>query len=239
MRRRLSQMIEQPANRGTLPAILASLVRILREDPDAAVAFFPSDHHYTEEDKFMCGVRLAFETADANPESVILLGVAAKQAETEYGWIEAAPAISTNSRSSLLRVKRFWEKPSPRLAQDLLERGCVWNTFVMVGRAQAFLDMIRAGAREVYEEFEPLTRPEAIFDAGSLADIYSRIPPSDFSKLVLSAVPERLGVWSLGDVGWSDLGDPGRVVAALSEMGTKDEWMNVWRDRFPAAAAGR
>ena len=25
---------------------------------------------------------------------------------------------------------------------------------------------------------------------------------------MLSAAPERLGVWCLGDVGWSDLGDP-------------------------------
>ena len=80
----------------------------------------------------------------------------ARHAETDYGWIEAEPAISTHSPDGLLRVKRFWEKPSARTAQDLLERGCVWNTFVMIGRAQAFLDLIRSSAPEVYREFAPL-----------------------------------------------------------------------------------
>src|SRR5580692_6560936 len=36
-------LIAQPSNRGTLPAILCSLIRIHRQDKDAVVAFFPSD----------------------------------------------------------------------------------------------------------------------------------------------------------------------------------------------------
>ena len=151
-----THMVVQPCNRGTLPAILSSLIHIIRQDKNAVVGFFPSDHHYTEEERFMSGVDLAFDAAESNPETVILLGVAAKSAETEYGWIEATPAMSTHSQDGLLKVKRFWEKPSVRTAEELLERGCVWNTFVMIGRAQAFLDLIRAGASDTYQEFESL-----------------------------------------------------------------------------------
>jgi hypothetical protein len=32
-------------------------------------------------------------------------------AETEYGRIEATPAMSTDSQGGLLKAKRFWEKP--------------------------------------------------------------------------------------------------------------------------------
>src|SRR5713226_8527611 len=40
-----TQMVVQPSNRGTLPAILWSLTHLVRLDQRAAVAFFPSDHH--------------------------------------------------------------------------------------------------------------------------------------------------------------------------------------------------
>jgi mannose-1-phosphate guanylyltransferase len=233
-----AHMLVQPCNRGTLPAILASLIHIVRQDKDAVVGFFPSDHHYTEEERFMSGVDLAFNAAESNPKTVILLGVAARSAETEYGWIEATPAISTNSQGGLLKVKRFWEKPTARTAEELLDRGCVWNTFVMIGRAQAFLDLIRAGAADIYHAFERLLAlPEFVSTNDRLNPIYQSVIATDFSRLVLSGAPERLGVWCLGDVGWSDLGDPRRVMTVLNETRIANDWMNSCRTRAVAVAA--
>jgi mannose-1-phosphate guanylyltransferase len=235
-----THMVVQPLNRGTLPAILSSLAHIVRQDKNAVVGFFPSDHHYAEEDRFVSGVELAFSAAESNPETVILLGVAAKRAETEFGWIEAAPAMSPDSQDGLLKIKRFWEKPSTRTAEELLERGCVWNTFVMIGRAQAFLDLIRDAAPDVYQAFERLLAlPETASVNDSLDAIYQCVTTADFSKLVLSGAPDRLGVWCLGDVGWSDLGDPRRVMSVLDETGITNDWMNSWRTRAVAVAAGR
>ena len=235
-----AHMVVQPSNRGTLPAILSSLIHIVRQDKNAVVGFFPSDHHYAEEDRFMSGVDLAFSAAESNPETVTLLGVAARRPETEYGWIEAAPAMSTDSHDGLLKVKRFWEKPSARTAEELLERGCVWNTFVMIGRAQAFLELIRGGAADIYQAFERLlSLPESVPMNDSLNAIYQYVAAADFSKLVLSGAPDRLGVWCLGDVGWSDLGDPRRVMTVLDETGIKYEWMASWRNRAVAVAAGQ
>lgn len=235
-----ARAVVQPCNRGTLPAILSSLVHIIRQDKNALVGFFPSDHHYAEEDRFTSGVDLAFRAAESNPETVILLGVAAKRAETEYGWIEATPAMSTDSRDGLLKVKRFWEKPSVRTAEELLERGCVWNTFVMIGRAQAFLDLIRAAAPAIYHAFEPLLiLPDSVSAIDRFNAIYQWVTAGDFSHLVLSQTPDRLGVWCLGDVGWSDLGDPRRVLTVLDETGITNEWMNSWRTRALAVAAGQ
>jgi len=105
-----SRRVVQPANRGTLAAVLASLLRIVREDPFATIAFFPSDHDYNDDRKFMAGVDLAFGSAEINRDSVILLAVPAKHAEPGYGWIEAEAAHSEVSSSGHLRVKKFWEK---------------------------------------------------------------------------------------------------------------------------------
>jgi mannose-1-phosphate guanylyltransferase len=233
-----SRMVIQPSNRGTLPAILISLMRVMRQDEEAVVAFFPSDHYYSDERTFMAGVDLAFGVAEANPQSVILLGATATHPEVGYGWIEAEAAISTRCCNGLLPVKRFWEKPSPELAQDLLDRGCVWNTFVMLGRARAFLEMIRPGVPEIYQAFEPiLTLRNRETETAAMMALYDGLETADFSRVVLSAAPERLGVLCLGDVGWSDLGDPRRVLTMLSRTGVENEWALWHRETLAASTA--
>lgn len=220
------RMIVQPNNRGTLPAILWSLMRIIRFDEHALVAFFPSDHYYSEEEKFMAGVASAYDLAEANARSVILLGAVAKHPEVEYGWIEPEAAAVSRSGDHLRRVKRFWEKPSYQIAQGLLDQGCLWNTFVMVGRASAFLEMIQQRVPGLYRNFEPLltlTDPE--MEAEMMRSIYDSLPLTDFSRQVLSVSTERLAVSSLGDIGWSDLGDPRRLITTLFESGIENPWV--------------
>lgn len=221
-----TRMVIQPCNRGTLPAILWSLIRIVRLDPRAVVTFFPSDHHYSDEENFMTGVKMACEAAEAGSSTVTLLGVRARHVEPGLGWIEARASTSGNSRYPLLRVKRFWEKPPLRSARRLLERGCVWNTFVMVGLAQAFLEMIASVVpwfHRLFKAIEPEKHEETI------ESLYQTMSAADFSAQVLSASIERLAVLCLGDVGWSDLGDPQRVIDALSRDGIERPWLSLLR----------
>jgi mannose-1-phosphate guanylyltransferase len=209
-----ARMVVQPSNRGTLPAILWSLMRLVRLDQEAIVAFFPSDHYYTNDGKFMAEVASAFETAEDAP-SVILLGASATAPEVEYGWIEPA-LIATDSRLSMVRC--FWEKPSHQVAQELMDQGCLWNTFVMVGRANAFLELIESVEPRLYEAFQTaIVQCKADMDPELMRGVYGQIETTDFSKRVLSRTTERLAVLNLGDVGWDDLGDPRRVNAMLSQ----------------------
>lgn len=220
------QMVVQPSNRGTLPAILWSLLRIIRLDSHASVAFFPSDHYYSQEEKFMDGVESAFDLAEANKDAVILLGATPKRPEVEYGWIEPEPDTANRFGGQLLHVKRFWEKPSDQTAQRLMEQGCLWNTFVMVGRASAFVEMIQQTAPRMYCAFEPaLALPDQDMEAGIMQSTYDKLPSADFSKEVLSVSTERLAVASLGDIGWSDLGDPRRLITTLFKSGIESPWI--------------
>jgi mannose-1-phosphate guanylyltransferase len=210
-----SRMVVQASNRGTLPAILWSLMRIVRLDPQAVVAFFPSDHHYMNEEKFIAEVESAFEAAETT-SCVILLGASATAPEVEYGWIEPEP-MATDSR--LLRVRRFWEKPSCQVAQTLLDQGCLWNTFVMVGRADAFLELIRSAEPGLYETFQTtVAQCKTDMNPELMRAVYEQIETADFSKRILSGTTKTLAVLSLGDIGWDDLGDPDRVGAMLSQV---------------------
>jgi mannose-1-phosphate guanylyltransferase len=142
------QLVVQPRNRGTAPAILYSLLRIAALDPKALVAFFPSDHYISDDEKFMQYIRTALDTARSRRDLVILLGFAPESPEVEYGWIE--PATPIDKRSRVFGVRRFWEKPNQFLAQVLQLRGCLWNSFVMVGSARALLEIIASASPELY-----------------------------------------------------------------------------------------
>jgi len=134
---RASQRIVQPTNRGTAPPILYSLLSIEQIDDDAIVAMLPSDHYFSDERGFSVVLESAFETAAQHPCSVILLGASPQGPEVEYGWIETGPPVhSTGGDCS--RVLGFFEKPPLYVARELLSRGSLWNTFVMVGHVRGF-----------------------------------------------------------------------------------------------------
>jgi len=110
-------------------------------------------------------------------------------------------------------VQNFWEKPPIELAERLFKQGCLWNTFIMVGRIGAFLELIASAMPHLFRTFSM----EARTGTRHIAEIYGQIEPTDFSSQVLSRSTSRISVATLGDAGWSDLGDPQRAKAALSE----------------------
>ena len=57
----------------------------------------------------------------------------------------------------------------------------------------------------------------------ALATLYSHIEDSNFSHQVLAVRAEDLMVMRVADVGWSDLGEPNRVLSALARIGVQSE----------------
>jgi len=220
-----NQQVVQPYNQGTLPAILWSLLRLFHADKRALVAFFPSDHYFAHEDAFISTIERTFDFVDGKRDSVILLGAAAERPETEYGWIEPEYTRESGSGRDFAPVRRFWEKPPLEIAGELLRQGCLWNTFVMVGSAGAFLEMIRNTSPVLFESFNgALSNSEFGLEEQKMQLVYDALDPVDFSRAVLALSTERLLVASCGDVGWSDLGEPRRFIAALTENGVENPW---------------
>lgn len=217
-------LVEQPVNRGTAPAILYALLRVATKSPKAVVALFPSDHFFADDEEFMSHVDVAIDTVAVQPATVLLLGITPTTPETEYGWIEPEPSILGSAHKSITRVRKFWEKPSLNLATSLMERGCLWNSFVMVGRVDALLKMTRAAMPDMYAAFAAITPTfETANEHKALAALYSSIEDCNFSHQVLAVRPEDLMVMRVGEVGWSDLGEPNRVLSALARIGVQSE----------------
>jgi mannose-1-phosphate guanylyltransferase len=230
----------QPANRGTAPPILLSALSIEALDKDALVAVLPSDHHYADESFFTATLEAAFEIAADRPDSVVLIGAHPDRPEVEYGWIALGESVGQEGGrdSGLYRVGKFLEKPPLDVARTLPGDGWAWNTFVMVGHVRAFLDM---AARVIPDVLAAVRGAE--FWTGSETSIeesvYNEVPLTDFSKQVLSPEGARLRVLRVRDLGWSDLGHPGRVLAVLDESRSRPRWCTKELRKGLAAGASR
>ena len=172
----------------------------------------------------MSHVDLAFDVAQVQPETVTLLGITPSSPETEYGWIEPQRSILGSLPRSITRVSRFWEKPNANVARSLMEQGCLWNSFVMVGGVDALLRMTREALPELFLAFaRTVPMFGGAWERSAMCDLYRRIPDSNFSHKVLAERPNDLAVMRVGEVGWSDLGEPARVLATLAQMGVRTE----------------
>ena len=214
------QLVAQPKNVGTASAILYGLLRLSQVAPSSSVAFFPSDHYFSDDDRFMSHVESAFEAALVCKDLVILMGIQPDGPEVEYGWIEPASSGLLKNPNALCRVRRFWEKPNTHMAHALMDMGCLWNSFVMVGRVSAFLEMIRRAAPDLYERFDAvrpvLNTPD---EERRIEELYAQLHETNFSQQVLAARPEDLAVLPVSGLRWSDLGQPERVLSTMADSG--------------------
>lgn len=228
-----SLVIAQPLNRGTAVGIIAALVQIMKVDPGAIVGFFPCDHHYSDDESFRSIVRSATSSAEEFPGSLVLVGAEAEYAETEYGWIEPGPPVWEGQARPLCRVNRFWEKPALPRARALFRSGCLWNTFVTIGSAAAFLELVSS---EVPDVVLSVTRALADHDLGPT---YARLPNVDFSRDILAHQAEKLLVLRDSGSGWADLGSPDRVLGVLAGNVNQPAWFRRTNSSSPQVRALR
>ena len=215
-------VVVQPGNRGTAAGILYPLLRLETVTASDAVALFPSDHYVSDDEAFMAHVDAAFDAVRACPDLTVLLGIRPDRPETEYGWIEpGTPVVPLVRPRPLLvsGVRRFWEKPGPRVAAQLEARGCLWNSFVTVSRVSALVGLVRQTLPAVYRT---LAAARPAFDGpaepAAVREAYAALPAADFSREVLATRPERLAVLPVAGVAWNDLGDPARVFATRRQV---------------------
>ncbi len=167
-------------------------------------------------------VATACRTLDERPDLIVLLGIRPRGPEAEYGWIEAGDPLPV---PGLRRVRRFWEKPTPAAARVLYERGCLWNSFVIVARVPTLLTLIRLRLPDLVAVFEGARRFMGTeHEQVAIDRVYSRLAPTGLSEDVLAAVPANLAVLPVPGVPWSDWGRPERVMATLAELGVEPAW---------------
>jgi hypothetical protein len=94
---------------------------------------------------------------------------------------------------------------------------------IVVGHLDAFDELLAAAVPDLWRTFAALDQPLApAVEAAMIDRLYGAIGSSDFSRDVLASQPDRLAVVNLRDSGWTDLGQPGRVLDVLGRRHAPD-----------------
>ena len=202
------QIVAEPVGRNTAPAIGLAAFLLLREDPDAVLGLFPSDHVIGDErryrDALACGIELA-----GRGENIVVLGIKPTRAETGYGYIEADMAFD----GEVSRVSRFTEKPDSARAAEFLRAGnYFWNSGMFLWRAQTLADALREHLPKTAALLEKIA---AAFGTRKFAATLHKLYPQCENISVDYAVAEPRSakgeqaskIFCIpADFGWNDLG---------------------------------
>ncbi len=212
-------MLAFPANRDTAPNVLVAALHVRAQDPDAMVVLIPSDHFILEEDRFLSYLESAFSFATANPDTGVLLGAVPDRPDPDYGWIEVSKDFARHDACRFHRVTSFVEKPDARKAKLLFDRGALWNSLVLVMRAETLISFFRKCTPALFRDAAHLVpylrtpREESL-----TASWYQALPTLSFSKVILEREAHRLRVLRLDGVRWCDWGKGERVNLSLATL---------------------
>lgn len=209
-----SNTIIQPANRGTAAGVLLPLLHIIARDPAARIVLLPSDHHVRREPVLAAALGRAVEQLDRRLDELLLLGLQPEEPDEELGYI--VPEHS-DGRGALL-VRQFVEKPPAERARDLMDRGALWNVFIVASTARALLALFRRRAPDLVAAMQAAVHSDLLpgADGAATRALYERLPVLDFSRDILQGEEANLRVLPVPHCGWSDLGTPRRVAGVLN-----------------------
>ncbi len=134
------QIVEEPVARNTAPACGLAALLIEKENPDAVLGIFPSDHVIADEPKFLKALQKAIQVAAAG-ENIVVLGIEPTRAETGYGYIETGDLTRDDAA---LHVRRFIEKPNQNRAEEFVAAGnYYWNSGMFLWSARTLANAVR------------------------------------------------------------------------------------------------
>jgi len=202
------QVLAEPLGRNTAPAIGLAAFLLLRENPEAVIGMFPSDHVIADEKKYRSTIARGAEIAAAG-ENIVVIGIKPNRAETGYGYIEVGSASSSDA----LRVRRFTEKPDSEKAAAFVAAGnYFWNSGMFLWSARTLANALLEHLPKTAPILEEIA---STFGTRKFVDTFRRLYPKcenisvDYAVLEpRSAKAEQAGnIFCLpADFGWNDLG---------------------------------
>jgi mannose-1-phosphate guanylyltransferase len=207
-----AQILAEPAQRNTAPAIGLAAHILHSLDPEAVMGVFPADHVIGKPAAFRATVRAALKGAAAG--RLMVVGIAPRWPETGYGYIEF-PRGTEAGASGAIPVRRFHEKPDlPKAKRYMAAGNYFWNSGMFFWRAGVLLDELRKHLPRTATLLASLPP----FGARRFAQELKRTFPLCENISIDYAVMEKAGEVSgiaARDFGWNDVGSWNAVYELL------------------------
>jgi mannose-1-phosphate guanylyltransferase / mannose-6-phosphate isomerase len=208
----LPNVLAEPCARNTLPAIAWAVSQINKQDPNAMIGVFASDHAIDKTDAFL----QAWQTAElaAQDDYLVLLGIKPHEPSTGFGYIKPNQPLSYNGGLPTLAVAQFVEKPNAEKAAQFVKDGYLWNSGMFVFKASAFVGMLAEHQPEMTMQINNMT-------AANFAETYQNFTNVSIDYGLAEKV-EKVAVIPV-DMAWSDLGS----WESIYQRNAKDAHNNV------------
>jgi mannose-1-phosphate guanylyltransferase len=165
------QIVQEPIARNTAPACGLAAFLIERQNPDAILGVFPSDHVIADEPRFLKALQKGIALAAAG-ENIVVLGIEPTRAETGYGYVETGDFTADDVA---LRVRRFIEKPNQNKAEEFVAAGnYYWNSGIFLWSARTLANAVREHLPETAPMLEKIA---ASFGTAEFEDCFHELYP--------------------------------------------------------------
>ncbi|HVI31076.1 AGE family epimerase/isomerase [Phenylobacterium sp.] len=200
----------EPAPRDSAAAVAAAAAWVAARDPEAVLVIVPADHHIPDAAAFSRAIATAARAAGSG--GVVTLGVRPTAPSTAYGYIAPGVGVAGDVRA----VRRFLEKPQPKVARDCVAAGHLWNSGNFIARADILLQEFRAHAPAVLDAAQAAVAESVETPAGwRLGDGFLKAPGISFDYAIMEKTGRALVLPV--DFRWSDLGAWDAVLAASAK----------------------
>lgn len=223
-----SNVIVEPARRGTAAAVGLAAVHISSREATATMASLHSDHVVLDPEGFRASLSAGFEVAEADPW-LISLGIRPSSPHTGMGYIEVGAPIREFPSCVAHRAVRFVEKPDPDTAARFVREGYVWNTGMFVWRVGAILAEFARLLPQIHGPLGQIGLALGTVEEQRVVEReYARIPIETIDYGIMERAAAVATIPSA--FGWSDVGSWGELL----QIGDKDADGNLFRGQHLA-----
>jgi mannose-1-phosphate guanylyltransferase len=197
------QVLAEPAQRNTAPAIGLGAHILLSIDTKAVMGVFPSDHVVSKPAVYRAVLRAGLKGASAG--NLMVVGIAPRWPETGYGYIEFPKGVKAGSAEPL-PVEAFKEKPGKATARGYVQAGnFYWNSGMFFWRADVLRDQLRRYLPRTAAILAALPAFRSRSFAAKLAAAFPLSENISIDYAVLEKAENVRGI-AAGDFGWNDVG---------------------------------
>jgi mannose-1-phosphate guanylyltransferase len=226
-----NQILAEPAQRNTAPAIGLAAHILQSIDPEAVMGVFPSDALIARPRDYARLLKPAFKAAREG--KIVVLGIQPRWAETGYGYIELPSGITPGKDP--VDVLNFREKPDAATAKEYVAAGnFYWNAGMFFWRTSVLLDALR---RFLPKTANLLASLPAFANRKFAAKLKTVFPLCENISIDYAVLERASNVAALaaGDIGWNDVGSWN----AVYELHKRDAQGNALRaDALVEASSG-
>ena len=227
------EILVQPDDRGTAPALLLALAQIIQRDRCARVVVLASDHHVSVPAPLLAAIEKGAWASQWNPEDIFSLGAVPDAIDQEYGWIVPGPSLRQPGLRAVVRID------APASGVHRMPPGePLWATSIVVATATSlwFLVARRFPAHAaVVERAASHGASSSRVMVRRLREPYARLEAVDYDTALADA-PAAQSLVTFAGSGWADLDTPRRV---LQRMRNTPELRRSLRRDMVAAAIER